>query len=270
MTNMDVAANQDVKTVKHLRLGVGLVGILLPILLIAGNWLAGDKVIVPSSMSGSYYTSTRDLFVGSLCALGVFLIGYRHTKVQDRCTWFAGLCAIAVAFAPTAPTPPKTEAHWVNYLHHAAAGALIFMLGLFCIVVFTDFSKRAGNLAQWATQTQDSLRHHRLSGLYLLCGAIVFASGGLALYTGLRPTAWSTGWPSLYCFEAIAVFAFGLAWVWAGFELGRTSRGPQRPESQFEQRLLDGLGQRRVDIDNARGDLVGRVAQAHGLDERLD
>jgi len=265
MTNMDVAANQDVKTVKHLRLGVGLVGILLPILLIAGNWLADAKVIVPSSMSGSYYTSTRDLFVGSLCALGVFLIAYRHTKRQDRCTWIAGLCAIAVAFAPTAPTP-NTEAHWVNYLHHAAAGTLIFTLGLFCIVVFTDFSKRARNLPQWATQARDSLRHHRLSGLYLVCGAIVFASGGLALYTGLRPTAWSTGWPSLYCFEAIAVFAFGVAWVTAGFELGRTGRGPQRPGSQLEQRLLDDLGERRVDVDDARGDLVGRVAKAHGLD----
>jgi hypothetical protein len=38
--------------VRLLRLGVGVIGILLPIVLIAGNWVAGDKVIVPTSMSG--------------------------------------------------------------------------------------------------------------------------------------------------------------------------------------------------------------------------
>ena len=94
-------------------------------------------------MSGSYYTSTRNLFVGSLCALGVFLIGYRHTRRQDACTTFAGLCALAVAFAPTAPAPPQTEPAWINYLHHAAAIALIFTLGLFCWVVFAAYAHPA-------------------------------------------------------------------------------------------------------------------------------
>jgi hypothetical protein len=42
--------------------------------------------------------------------------------------------------------------------------------------------------------------------------------GGLALYTGVWPTGWSTGWPSLYLFEAVAVFAFGFAWIIAGLE----------------------------------------------------
>jgi hypothetical protein len=213
------ATNQDIRTVKNLRLGVGAVGMLLPIALIAGNWLSDDKVIVPTSMSGSYYTSTRDLFVGSLCALGVFLIGYRHTVRQNRCTWFAGSCALAVAFAPTAPTRPKTEPAWVNYLHHGAACALIFTLGMFCWIVFTDFAQRPSSIGAMAGQAWDSLRRHTRSSIYLICGVVVFASGALALYTGLRPTAWSTGWPSLYCFEAIAVVAFGVAWMMAGFEL---------------------------------------------------
>ncbi len=80
---LPVPGSQDVQTVKLLRLGVGLIGTLLPVALIFFNWIAGDKVIVPNSMSGSYYTSTRNLFVGSLCALGVFLIGYR--RLVPRC-----------------------------------------------------------------------------------------------------------------------------------------------------------------------------------------
>src|SRR5580704_11455205 len=101
-----VPGGQDARTIRLLRLGVGAIGIGLPLALIAGNWLTGDKagakVIVPDSMSGSYYTSMRNMFVGALCALGVFLIFYRHTERQDRCTLFAGVCALLVAFDPTA------------------------------------------------------------------------------------------------------------------------------------------------------------------------
>jgi hypothetical protein len=78
-------------------------------MLIVWNWIAGDKTIVPTSMSGSYYTSARNLFVGSLCALGVFLILYRHTILQNLCTWCAGAFALLVAFAPTTLAPPATE-----------------------------------------------------------------------------------------------------------------------------------------------------------------
>lgn len=261
---LPVPGSQDVQTVKLLRLGVGLIGALLPVALIFFNWIAGDKVIVPGSMSGSYYTSTRNLFVGSLCALGVFLIGYRHTRRQDRCTSFAGVCALAVAFAPTAPAPPGTEPAWVNYLHHAAAGALIFTLGLFCWVVFADYAHLGQATPQstrdafrawvngftaWVRSAWASLRRPGRNGFYVICGLLVFASGAFALYTGVWPTSWSTGWPSLYLFEAVAVFTFGTAWIVAGLEdavaIGKraaddTERrlGPDHPDTLTAQANL--------------------------------
>lgn len=202
---------------KDLRLGVGVIGALLPIMLIAWNWIAGDKTIVPASMSGSYYTSARNLFVGSLCALGVFLILYRHTSIQNLCTCCAGAFALLVAFAPTAPAPPATEPQWVNYLHHAAAGALILTLGVFCFVLERgdaagaaglDPAKPADYSAQLPTPSWRRI-------LYFTCGGLVLLSGFFALYTGVWPTSWSTGWSSLYLFEAVAVFAFGIAWITA-------------------------------------------------------
>jgi hypothetical protein len=54
------------------------------------------------------------------------------------------------------------------------------------------------------------------------CGFLVFASGALALYTGVWPTSWSTGWQSLYLFEAVAVIAFGVAWFEAGLKGAKT------------------------------------------------
>jgi hypothetical protein len=222
-----VHAHQDAKTVWRLRLGVGMLGISLPVLLIAWNWFAGDKVVVPESMSGSYYTSARNLFVGLLCALGVFLILYRHTKRQDVCTWFAGLFAVVVAFAPTAPSPPQVEPGWVSYLHHGAAGALIFTLGLFCFIVFAHETRRssaqprsqAGHLRSWVTGALDDFNRDSWSRLYLICGFTVTVSGFLALITGIWPASWSTGWPSLFLFEAIAVAAFGVAWTAAGWKM---------------------------------------------------
>jgi|SRR5271166_2052657 len=221
-----VPADQDARTTRLLRLGVGVIGILLPIALIAGNWVAGDKVIVPSSMSASYYTSTCNLFAGSLCALAVFLIGCRRTKRQACCTWFAGLCAALVLLAPAAPAPPKTEPAWVNYLHHSAAGALVVTLGLFCWVVFAGRTQAADaqplstadRFGAWVASAWTSLKRGGRPSVYLVCGFLVLASGGLALYTGIWPASWSTGWPSRYMFEAVAVFAFGAAWITAALE----------------------------------------------------
>jgi hypothetical protein len=115
--------SQDARAVKDLRLGAGVIGTFLPIMLIVWNWIAGDKTIVPTSMSGSYYTSSRNLFVGSLCALGVFLILYRHHPPEPvylvrRCVRIAGGIRSDDVGAACDRGP------WVNYLHHAAAGAL--------------------------------------------------------------------------------------------------------------------------------------------------
>jgi hypothetical protein len=224
---LNVDDGQDVKTVKILRLSVGVIGASLPLTLLAWNLIKGSGAIVPASMSGSYYTSARNLFVGSLCALGVFLIGYRHTKRQNHVTWFAGLCAVLVAFSPTAPASPLTEPGWVNYLHHAAAIALIGTLGLFCWVIFfathpertRASSAEAGRLRAWLAGIRVTLRQSARCRIYFGAGLLVFVAGLLALYTGVWPTGWSTGWPSLYLFEGIAVFSFGIAWFAAAWDL---------------------------------------------------
>jgi len=214
---LSIPGNQDARAVKDLRLGVGVIGTLLPVTLIVWNLIAGDKTIVPSSMSGSYYTSARNLFVGSLCALGVFLVLYRHTALQNLFTSCAGVFALLVAFSPTAPAPPATEPQWINYLHHAAAGALILTLGVFCFVLERGDAACAARLdpASPAGYSAPPQVPGWRRILYFTCGGLVLLSGAFALYTGLWPTSWSTGWSSLYLFEAVAVFAFGIAWLTA-------------------------------------------------------
>jgi hypothetical protein len=248
--------NQDARAVKELRLGVGIIGAGLPIMLIMWNAIAGDKTIVPSSMSGSYYTSARNLFVGSLCALGVFLILYRHTLLQNLVTWFAGGFALLVAFAPTAPAPPATEPQWVDYLHHAAAGALIFTLGVFCFVLERGDAAGAASLdpAEPAGYSAPQQVPSWRKILYLSCGSLVFLSGAFALYTGVWPTSWSTGWPSLYLFEAVAVVAFGIAWITAAAVRAVT----------IQNRVVADLARQRGNQDPATRTAWTRLAALYG------
>lgn len=56
-----------------------------------------SNVILQGSVSGYYYTGVRDVLVGSLCAIGVFLFSYSGYDDWDKwLTNAAGLFAIGV------------------------------------------------------------------------------------------------------------------------------------------------------------------------------
>lgn len=253
---LSIPGSQDARAVKALRLGVGGIGASLPVTLIIWNLIAGDKTIIPVSMSGSYYTSARNLFVGSLCALGVFLILYQHTLLQNVCTWCAGAFALLVAFAPTAPAPPATEPQWINYLHHAAAGLLILTLGAFCFVLELGDAAGAASLdpaAPTGYSAQLQVPSWRRI-VYFTCGGLVLLSGFFALYTGVWPTRWSTGWWSLYLFEGVAVVAFGVAWITAAAVRAVT----------IQQRVVADLVRQRGNEDPATRAAWARLAALYG------
>src|ERR1700744_932378 len=85
-----------------MRVLIGVIAVLLPFALIGINWAIGHGF--QSSLSSYYYTPMRNLFVGSLCAIGVFLVSYDGYDLADRTiTDVAGLCTICIAFFPTAP-----------------------------------------------------------------------------------------------------------------------------------------------------------------------
>ena len=69
----------------------------------------------------------------------------------------------------------------------------------------------AGPLSTWLAGIRATLQQSWKCRIYFSAGLRVLPSGLLAMYTGIWPTGWSTGWPSLYLFEGIAVFSFGVA-----------------------------------------------------------
>jgi len=106
-------ARAKVMDYRTLRAVIGGIVILLVPVVYIGNWLIfirhpGDCFYnphwIPGSLSGFYYTHMRNLFVGAMCAVGVFLVAYRgHDRWDDRLTNVAGLAAICIALFPTMP-----------------------------------------------------------------------------------------------------------------------------------------------------------------------
>ncbi|WP_051711210.1 hypothetical protein [Streptomyces sp. NRRL S-350] len=208
---------QDERTVTFLRLGVGLIGLLLPPALPFGNWLAAELLgrstdgYWPGSMSGSYYTGTRNVFVGALCALGVFLVCYRFDRRDDRWSTAAGTFAVGVALCPTAPSGDASGLQrTVGVFHLVFAGLLFVMLAMFCLYSFRN-----------PRSTQPA----RVGAAYLAAGVLILAALLLSLAAGA--TGIGADWPvrPLYLCEWLATWSFGAAWTGAALELAAHRRG---------------------------------------------
>jgi hypothetical protein len=233
-----------------LRRAVGWIAIFLPIVLLAGN-LISSAASPPESMSGYYYTDMRNIFVGSLCALGVFLVAYNGYDNVDRwVTTIAGLGAIGVAFCPTkpavcvagaaacpAPSVRQLAIHQtvVGDIHLGFALLAFLMLGLMALrfaktgptpsgqglvgqlrygLGFGPPTTAQSNTAQPRDSAADTV-------IYRVSGITVFACVLLAILANLLPASVNASWRLLFIFEAVAVVAFGVSW----FVKGQTIAG---------------------------------------------
>ncbi|MER7849006.1 hypothetical protein ABTZ03_34275 [Kitasatospora sp. NPDC096077] len=217
-TDQSTQTVQDERTITLLRLGVGAIGVLLPPALPLGNWLAAELTgrstegFWPASMSAAYYGSTRNVLVGALCALGVFLVCYRFDRRDDRWSTAAGAFALGVAMCPTVPSDPTGLQRTVGVLHLVFASLLFVMLALFCLFSFRD--PRAAQPA-------------RVSTAYLAAGVLIVVALLAAAVSGL--SGFGADWPirPMYLCEWVATWAFGAAWIGAAVEAaaGRRGRG---------------------------------------------
>lgn len=193
-----------------LRRSIGIIGLALPIILIAGTELIDHRLL--DSISSSYYSTLRGVFVGSMCAVGVFLLSYRgYTKYDDIASTVAGTAAIGLALCPTTPDtgPVSNTASVFGTLHTIFAAIFFLTLVLFCEYFFTQH----GNMVT----PKKKIRN----GIYYACGGVIFACLILIWITkSFIPT--QTNWmhPMLWL-EAIAIFAFGVAWLIKGETLLR-------------------------------------------------
>ncbi|HCT75035.1 MAG TPA: DUF998 domain-containing protein [Micromonosporaceae bacterium] len=192
---------------RRLRLGVGILGIALPFVVTIGNALQVGKPLLLNSISGAYYTGMRDVLVGSLCAIGVFLICYRYARPDDVLGTIAGLAAIAVALFPTSPKNEQilvSSADSTTGIVHGVAAVVLFVtMAVFCFFLFPRSTVPAPMTARKKTR----------NAIYIVCGvAIILGLGLAALGSRVLPDSVVDWLRPLFWGQSIAVFAFGIAW----------------------------------------------------------
>jgi hypothetical protein len=193
-----------------LRRTIGLTAIALPLVLVFGKWLV-DGPGVARSISAYYYTGMRDVMVGSLCAIALFLLSYKGYDRRDDWTGnIACALALAVALVPTAPptiTPGAVTRlqSILSGVHSLSAGGFFLTLAYFSYCLFTKGDAHSTPRKIWRNR------------IYRSCGIIIaLCALGLGLVHGLPDTAFVHQWRATFWLEAVGIWAFGWSWFTKG------------------------------------------------------
>jgi hypothetical protein len=216
----DRDATRYVRSYLWMRVGIGVLGIVLALLLVFVDKAAFHGDPFPrGSLSVYYYSGMRDVFVGILVATGVFLITYKvaETNLDNLASLLAGVSAIIIPLFPTGKPPyahvPLTPLQKLigesptKWVHFIASG--IFLASLALITFF--FGVREGRRPR--RQGKRSPAFWRW--FHWTCTCVM----GLA-FLWIVITL-SVGWPprALLIGEWVSAWAFGASWLGKGAEL---------------------------------------------------
>ncbi len=208
MNDMPAADRALVLSYLGLRKAIGIIGLALPFVLVIGKSLLDSPGIL-SSISAYYYSAMGDVLVGSLCAIGVFLLSYRgYARKDDRAGDLACVFAIGVALFPTRPAlHPSSQQVLAGHVHYGCALAFFLTLAYFCLVLFCKTDAR---------KPMTRRKRHR-NVLYRVCGyTILICVGLLGLYAGFFQHTPLARLDPVFWLETIAILAFGLSWLTKG------------------------------------------------------
>ncbi len=173
-----------------LRLIIGLIGMLLPGILVVGT---GFTIL--GSISAYYYSVMRWWFMGFFVVLGWMLIAYKGFpgSYDDAVSIAAGVFSILLAVVPTSPSnQPRDLVGWLHVIF-----TLLFFLSLIYMALCLFTLNPAGK--SWKKAV------YRLCGVVMLIavlGIVFFEVSGLELFD--NPTFW---------FEVVGFEFFGFSWL---------------------------------------------------------
>lgn len=234
---------------------VGCVALGLPFILLLFVYFTSDtetvKVCFYQSISHFYYSQyLGTFFVGCLCFIGAFLIVYRaESRPQARLATVAGWGAFGVAFFPTirngcaldsylgrgflqlvrpegasyvGPGPyvapdgsNPSSLFWlfegVEKIHYLSAGIVFAIMAIFALFVFTQ-------VKPYQLRDNNQLERNKKirNRFYVTCGLLIAASAAAMLANLFFKFAWWDGIRMTFWCEAVALIAFGMAWMVKG------------------------------------------------------
>uniref|UniRef100_UPI004049476C hypothetical protein n=1 Tax=Flavobacterium sp. TaxID=239 RepID=UPI004049476C len=215
-----------------LRILVGILGILLPILLpLVLRFTDGVDEVLPS-ISHYYFTKSGPLFIAIMSLLAVFFIVYKGNKFMDFIiSSIAGISALIVVFFPTENLIDKSEFGTISYIitvlepvsvremiHYFAAAIFLLSLAIMSFCQFTIPTVYIEN-----SEKQIKVRHQ----LYrTLASIMIIAMGMILLGSDLFKSSVPESIHKFYVdnnltfwLETIAVECFGISWLVKGGEI---------------------------------------------------
>jgi hypothetical protein len=185
-----------------LRKAVGWIGILLPFTMVTGVMLIFRGEAILKSISLYYYSGMRDVFVGAISAIALFLLFYRgYDRVDNWAGNFAGYFALGIAFFPTTKEGPL---NWIGIIHLICASAFFIIIAGFSLFLFTRRALRP---------TKRKLTRNKI---YVICGLVIITCllSIMVFFIFLQnkyPDSCFVFWA-----ETFALIAFGISWLTKG------------------------------------------------------
>lgn len=230
---LDAPSDSHVIHMRTLRTAIGGIALGLPWALMLGENLR-DQVLrraggadghwLEASISAYFHTGMREVFVGSLCAIAIFLICYKGYERRDNLAAnVAGLSALVVALFPThersreaADTgvrPPDSvtlfsdatapDPSVVGGIHFLAAAIFFVTLAVMSLFLFTRTEAPAPT-----TQKNQRNRVYKACGIAIILALLLIVAAKLFAEEQLVER-----WGIVFWLETIAVTAFGVSWL---------------------------------------------------------
>ena len=236
--------NNDNLVVSYLQIrkAIGWLGMLLPFLLLIGNFMINKLDLLNNSflvlnkcqpiykaygsfkfsVSHYYYSTVGEIFTGVLCAVALFMFCYKghplrkgEKGLSDKATTnLAGLFALGVVIFPTGSdfcikdnirifiTSTNTGA-----IHFTMATLFFLSLSLMSMVNF----RRTADKVSFGKKENHNL--------FLVCGIVMILCLVLITIYSLwvqGEISWLDKIHPVFCFEAIALVFFGISWLVKG------------------------------------------------------
>lgn len=214
----------EIISYNSMRRAIGILGISLPFILVAGSALFGACNEIQGSISTYYHTNMRNVFVGFNCAVALFLYAYRGHDWKDNLAGYLGcIFVLGVAFLPCklgSPHDPclipvSGQNPLVGKLHNLCALMYFIILIAYSLFLFPKTHMDMVSGEKRLMQRQKKKRNV----VYYICGGIMTTALLLIinylwfladLYPGLKelnPVFW---------LESVILFAFGISWLTKG------------------------------------------------------
>jgi len=204
---MPKETNSLVLSYLELRQSLGVIGMLLPLTLAVGKIIFEGPGIL-YSVSSYYYSSMGNVFVGSLCAIGVFLWSYRGYDIRDTVAGhLAALFAIGTALFPTSPDGATARQIMIGNLHLLFAAGFFLTLSYFALVLFTKTNPNVPPTPMKRVRNK----------VYIVSGITILLSIALIAVVRFLPAdSPIDALMPIFWLESLAIVSFGVSWFVKG------------------------------------------------------